>query len=114
MPLTLKQAPRYAEVGITPVAVHPRIAFGTRFGNDMPAWLTRVGPIAARLLHRPTSTVDDAGDCLAYAASTALDSGTLLAKAGPDDPPAAASDPILRNRTLWELLEALAGLHTEC
>jgi NAD(P)-dependent dehydrogenase (short-subunit alcohol dehydrogenase family) len=35
--LTLEQAARYADAGITPVAVHPGIVFGTRFGNDMPA-----------------------------------------------------------------------------
>lgn len=112
MALTLEQAARYAESGITPVAVHPRIVFGTRFGKDMPALLTRVGPIAARLLRRPTSTVDEAGDRLAYAATAALDPGTLLAEAGPDEPPAAATDPILRKR-LWELLEALTDPGTK-
>jgi len=112
MALTLEQAARYAETNITPVAVHPRIVFGTRFGNDMPAWLNRVGPIAARLLRRPTSTVDEAGDRLAYAATAALNSGTLLAEAGPDEPPAAATDPILQKR-LWELLEALTDPDTK-
>ena len=92
MALTLEQAVRYAEAGVTPVAVHPRIVFGTRFGNDMPALLTLVGPIAARLLRRPTSSVDEAGDRLAYAATAALDSGILLAEAGTDEPPAAASE----------------------
>jgi NAD(P)-dependent dehydrogenase (short-subunit alcohol dehydrogenase family) len=53
MALTLEQAARFAEGGITPVAVHPRIVFGTRFGNDMPAFLTRMVPVAARLLRRP-------------------------------------------------------------
>jgi NAD(P)-dependent dehydrogenase (short-subunit alcohol dehydrogenase family) len=110
MALTLEQAARYAEAGITPVAVHPGIVFGTRFGNDMPAWLNRLGPVAARLLRRPTSTVDEAGDCLTHAA-TALNPGTLLAEAGPDEPPAAATDPILRKR-LWELLEVLADPDT--
>ena len=62
---------------------------------------------AARLLRRPTSSVVDAGDLLAHAATTALNAGTLLAEAGPDQPPAAATDPILRKRP-WELLEALA------
>lgn len=99
-------------MGITPVAVHPGIVFDTRFGNDMPAWLNRLGPIATRLLRRPTSGVDDAGDSLAYAATAALDSGTLLAEAGADEPPAAATDPILRKR-LWELLEALADPDTK-
>jgi NAD(P)-dependent dehydrogenase (short-subunit alcohol dehydrogenase family) len=108
MALTLEQATRYAEAGITPVAVHPRIVFGTRFGNDMPSWLTRVGPIAARLLRRPTSSVDDAGALLAYAATAALDSGTLLADAGLYDPPSAATDSTLREQ-LWELLDALSS-----
>lgn len=112
MALTLEQAVRYAEAGITPVAVHPGIVFGTRFGSDMPAWLNRLGPIAARLLRRPTSSVVDAGDLLAHAATTALNPGTLLAEAGPDEPPAAATDPILRKR-LWELLEALADPDTK-
>jgi NAD(P)-dependent dehydrogenase (short-subunit alcohol dehydrogenase family) len=80
MALTLEQAARYAEAGITPVAVHPGIVFGTRFGNDLPAWLNRLGPIAARLLRRPTSTVDEAGDRLAYAATAAIDSGTSSPK----------------------------------
>src|SRR5215212_6373438 len=102
MALTLEQAARYAEAGITPVAVHPRIVFGTRFGNDMPAWLLR----------RPTSSVVDAGDLLAHAATAALNSGTLLAEAGPDEPPAAATDPILQKR-LWELLEALTDPDTK-
>ncbi|HET7271074.1 MAG TPA: SDR family NAD(P)-dependent oxidoreductase [Rubrobacter sp.] len=74
--LTLEQAARYSETGITPVAVHPGIVTGTRFGNDMPAWLNRLGPIAARLLQRPTSTVDEAGDRLAHAATSALSPGT--------------------------------------
>jgi NAD(P)-dependent dehydrogenase (short-subunit alcohol dehydrogenase family) len=112
MALTLEQAARYAEGGITPVAVHPRIVFGTRFGNDMPVLLTRVGPIAARLLRRPTNTVDEAGDRLAYAATAALDSGALLAEAGPDEAPTAATDPILRKR-LWGLLEALTDPGTK-
>src|SRR5829696_2009800 len=112
MALTLEQAARYAEAGITPVAVHPGIVFGTRFGNDMPAWLNRLGPIAARLLRRPTSSVVDAGDLLAHAATAALNPGTLLAEAGPDEPPAAATDPILQKR-LWELLEALTDPDTK-
>lgn len=78
----------------------------------MPAWLNRLGPIAAWLLRRPTSGVDDAGDSLAYAATAALDSGTLLADTGADEPPAAATNPILRKR-LWELLEALANPDTK-
>ena len=60
--------------------------------HDMPALLTRVGPIAARLLRRPTSSVVDAGDLLAHAATTSLNPGTLLAEAEPDEPPAAATD----------------------
>jgi NAD(P)-dependent dehydrogenase (short-subunit alcohol dehydrogenase family) len=111
--LTLEQAARYAEAGIMPVAVHPGIVFGTRFGNDMPAWLNRLGPIAARLLRRPTSSVVDAGDLLAYAATTALNPGTLLAEAGPDEPPAAATDPPILRKRLWELLEALADPDTK-
>ena len=106
--LTLEQAARYSETGITPVAVHPGIVFGTRFGNDMPAWLNRLGPIAARLLQRPTSTVDEAGDRLAHAVTAVLTPGTLLAEGAPNDPPTTATDPILRKR-LWELLDALAG-----
>jgi NAD(P)-dependent dehydrogenase (short-subunit alcohol dehydrogenase family) len=102
MALTLEQAARYAEAGITPVAAHPGIVFGTRFGNDMPALLNRLGPIAARLLRRPTS----AGDRLAHAAIATLNPGNFLAEAGPNDPPTAATDPTLRNR-LWELLDAL-------
>ena len=66
--------------------------FGSRFCNDMPAWIIRIGPIAARLLRHLTGTVDEAGDRLAYAATAALDSGTLLAEPRPDDP-AAATDP---------------------
>jgi hypothetical protein len=90
------------------VAVHPGIVFGTRFGNDMPAWLNRVGPIAARLLRRPTSTVDEAADRLAHAATAALTPGTLLAEGGPYEPPNTATDPGLRKR-LWELLDTLTG-----
>ena len=106
--LTLEQAARYASVGITPVAVHPGIVLGTRFGNDMPAWLNRLGPIAARLLRRPTSTVEVAGDRLAQAATAALIPGTLLAEGGRYEPPNTATDPILRKR-LWELLDSLTG-----
>ena len=104
--LTLEQADRYSEAGITPLAVHPGIVFGTRFGKDMPAWLNRLGPIAARLLRRPTSTIEAAGDRLAHAATAAFAPGTFLAEEGPDDPPSAATDPTLRKR-LWELLDAL-------
>ncbi len=104
--LTLEQAARYADAGITPVAVHPGIVFGTRFGNDMPAWLTRLGPIAAQLLRRPTSTIDEAGDRLAHAATAALTPGTLLAEGGPEEPPTAAANLILRKR-LFDLLDVL-------
>ena len=106
--LTLEQAARYADAGITPVAVHPGIVFGTRFGNDMPAWLTRLGPIAAQILRRPTSTIDDAGDRLAHAAIAALIPGTLLTEGGPGEPPIAATDFTLRKR-LFELLAALTN-----
>jgi NAD(P)-dependent dehydrogenase (short-subunit alcohol dehydrogenase family) len=106
--LTLEQAARYADVSITPVGVHPGIVFGTRFGNDMPAWLTRLGPIAAQLLRRPTSTIDDAGDRLAHSATATLTPGTLLAEGDLEEPPIAAADLTLRKR-LFNLLDALTN-----
>jgi retinol dehydrogenase 14 len=106
--LTLEQAARYADASITPVGVHPGIVFGTRFGSDMPAWLTRLGPIAAQLLRRPTSTIDDAGDRLAHAATATLTPGTLLAEGDLEEPPIAAADLTLRKR-LFNLLDALTN-----
>jgi NAD(P)-dependent dehydrogenase (short-subunit alcohol dehydrogenase family) len=72
--LTRSWQRRYGARGVTFVALHPGIIPGTRFNQEMPAFIRAIGEFVARLF-RLTSTPDQAAGRYLRAATGPIDGG---------------------------------------
>jgi retinol dehydrogenase 14 len=104
--LTMEQARRYADRGVDVVAVHPGVVFDTRLSAEMPRLLMRLGPLAARLMRRRTSTAEEAAGWVRQAATAPVEPGTLYSEGVTMARPRQAEDPAVR-AALWQHLEQL-------
>ena len=82
---------RYGARGVTFVAVHPGIIPGTRFGQEMPAWIRAIGEAIAKLF-RLTSTPEQAASRYLLAATGPVEAGGFYAQGSLRPPPHHADD----------------------
>ncbi|HEX7600575.1 MAG TPA: SDR family NAD(P)-dependent oxidoreductase [Polyangiaceae bacterium] len=105
--LTKEQQRHYATQGVTVVSLHPGIIPGTRFGQDMPAFLRSFGGFVARLFGI-ASSLDDAAQRYVLVGTGQVDGGAFYKEGKLAPPPALADDPAFAAQ-LWTHLEGLAG-----
>jgi NAD(P)-dependent dehydrogenase (short-subunit alcohol dehydrogenase family) len=104
--LTKEQQRHYAAQGVTVVSLHPGIIPGTRFGQDMPAFLRSFGGVIARLFGF-ASTLEDAAQRYVLVGTGQVDGGAFYKEGKLAPPPALADDPAFA-AGLWSHLEGLA------
>lgn len=103
--LTQELQRRHSSHGVTVVSLHPGIIPGTRFGQDMPAFLRAIAGFVARLFGL-ASTADEAAERYVLVGTGSVQGGGFYNQGKLADPPRFASDRAFA-RELWEKLEAL-------
>jgi NAD(P)-dependent dehydrogenase (short-subunit alcohol dehydrogenase family) len=103
--LTKEQQRHYATQGVTVVSLHPGIIPGTRFGQDMPAFLRSFGGFIARLFGF-ASSLEDAAQRYVLVGTGKVDGGAFYKEGKLAPPPALADDPAFAAQ-LWTHLEGL-------
>ena len=104
--LTKEQQRHYATEGVTAVSLHPGVIPGTRFGQDMPAFLRNFGGFVARLFGF-ASTLDDAAQRYVLVGTGQVEGGAFYKEGKLAPPPTLADDPAF-SAQLWTHLEGLA------
>lgn len=104
--LTKEQQRRYASENVTVVSLHPGIIPGTRFGQDMPAFLRRFGAFLARVF-RFGSTLDQAASRYLLVGTGEVQGGGFYNQGRLDAAPALAEDPVFA-AALWAHLAGLS------
>lgn len=106
MMVTLEQAHRYLDEGVTVAAVHPGVIPTTRLSSEMPQWLIPLGPLFARLMGRRITTAAEAAGLIRRAAAGTVEPGTLYSDGNRTKYPAQADDRSVR-LALWQELERI-------
>lgn len=105
--LTGEQQRRHGARGISFVSLHPGIIPGTRFGNEMPAFVRKLGEFIARVL-RLSSTRAQAADRFVRVGTGPVTGGAFYKEGTLAAAPVQAQDPAFA-AALWQRLAPLAG-----
>jgi len=105
--MTVEQAERYRDEGVTATALHPGIIMGTRFGGGQPKWQQAIGGPIMRAFGL-ACTLDEAVRRFRVACFGEVPSGSYIVKGEPVRLPKQSSDPAMRARVVARL-EQLAN-----
>jgi NAD(P)-dependent dehydrogenase (short-subunit alcohol dehydrogenase family) len=105
--LTGEMQRQFDKDAITVVSLHPGIIPGTRFGQDMPAFLRSVMGFVARTFGM-ASTLEEAADRYVRVGTGDVERGAFYAQGKLADAPVLARDPAFA-RSLWTKLEELTS-----
>lgn len=101
--LTREQNARFSARGITVVSLHPGIIPGTRFGQDMPAFVRAIGETVAKLFGFGSS-LDQATERYLKVGAAPVEGGGYYKQGELSPPPTLAADPAFVAQ-LWTRLE---------
>jgi NAD(P)-dependent dehydrogenase (short-subunit alcohol dehydrogenase family) len=105
--LTREQQRRHGGRGVTFVSLHPGIIPGTRFGQDIPAFLRAFGAFVARLF-RFASSLEQAAERYVLVGTGPVKGGSFYDQGRESEPPTLAADPAFQ-RAVWEAMARVAG-----
>jgi NAD(P)-dependent dehydrogenase (short-subunit alcohol dehydrogenase family) len=105
--LTGEMQRRYGKDAVTVVSLHPGIIPGTRFGQDMPAFVRGIMGFIARTFGL-ASTLEQAADRYVLVGTHEVEPGAFYAQGKLSDAPALARDPAFAG-ALWTKLEAITA-----
>ncbi len=106
--LTGEQQKRFGARGITVVSLHPGIIPGTRFGQDIPAFLRAIGEAVAKVFGFGSS-LDQAAERYIRVGSGAVEGGGFYKQGELTSPPSQALDAAFASQ-LWTKLEQVSRL----